>query len=178
MRNRFSSHLLVLFALVVIEVVGYYAIHRAAMIRGYETSVIAAPRDLLMYFPIIVIALWASAFKNFKGEGGALHARLPAVLNRTIAPTPPVQRSGIQRQEQSRRASGKDRHIAHALYQSELRHRQATDDGIASRPSACRTGSAGQRIELHSGQCADFQLHMDSGFFVDCFCAGVCVLRE
>src|SRR5256885_8452202 len=68
MRNRFSSHLLVLFALVVIEVVGYYAIHRAAMIRGYESSVIAAARDLLMYFPIIVMALWFSALKNFKGN--------------------------------------------------------------------------------------------------------------
>jgi len=68
MRNRFSSHLLVLLALVAIELVGYYAIHRAAMIRGYETSVIGASRDLLMYFPIIVMALWVSAFKKFKGN--------------------------------------------------------------------------------------------------------------
>ena len=68
MRNRFSSHLLVLLALVAIELVGYYAIHRAAMIRGYETSVIGAARDLLMYFPIIVMALWVSAFKKFKGN--------------------------------------------------------------------------------------------------------------
>src|SRR5437667_1661107 len=68
MRNRFSSHLLVLLALVAIEVVGYYAIHRAAMIRGYETSVIGAARDLLMYFPVIVMALWVSAFKKFKGN--------------------------------------------------------------------------------------------------------------
>ena len=68
MRNRFSSHLLVLLALVAIEVVGYYAIHRAAMIRGYGTSVIGAARDLLMYFPIIVMALWVSAFKKFKGN--------------------------------------------------------------------------------------------------------------
>ena len=68
MRNRFSSHLLILFALVAIEITGYYAIHRAAMIRGYETSVIGAARDLLMYLPIIVIALWVSAFKKFKGN--------------------------------------------------------------------------------------------------------------
>ena len=68
MRNRFSSHLLVLLTLVAIEVVGYYAIHRAAMIRGYETSVIGAARDLLMYFPIIVMALWVSTFNKFKGN--------------------------------------------------------------------------------------------------------------
>ena len=68
MRNRFSSHLLILFALVAIEIVGYYAIHRAAMIRGYSTSVIGAMRDIFMYLPIIVMALWVSAFKKFKGN--------------------------------------------------------------------------------------------------------------
>jgi cell division protein FtsW (lipid II flippase) len=68
MRNRFSSHLLLLLALVAIEVVGYYAIYRAATIRGYGTSVIGATRDLLMYLPIIVMALWISAFRKFRGN--------------------------------------------------------------------------------------------------------------
>ena len=68
MRNRLSSHLLILFALVAIEVVGYYAIHRAAVLRGYETSLIGAARDLLIFLPIIVMALWVSAFKKFKGN--------------------------------------------------------------------------------------------------------------
>jgi cell division protein FtsW (lipid II flippase) len=68
MRNRLSSHLLLLFALVVLEAVGYFAIHRAALIRGYETSLIGAARDLLMYFPIIVVAFWISAVKKFKGN--------------------------------------------------------------------------------------------------------------
>src|SRR5437899_3546680 len=68
MRNRFSSHLLLLFALVAVEVVGYYAIHRGALIRGYETSVIGAARDIFMYLPIIVMALWVSAFRKFKGN--------------------------------------------------------------------------------------------------------------
>jgi cell division protein FtsW (lipid II flippase) len=68
MRNRFSSHVLLLLALVAVEIVGYYAIYRAAMIRGYGTSVIGAARDLLMYFPIIVMALWVSAFRKFKGN--------------------------------------------------------------------------------------------------------------
>src|SRR4051794_3273560 len=68
MRNRFSSHILILLLLVGIEVVGYYAIYRAAAIRGYETSVIGAVRDLLIFLPIIVMALWVSAFKKFKGN--------------------------------------------------------------------------------------------------------------
>jgi cell division protein FtsW (lipid II flippase) len=68
MRNRFSSHLLLLLALVALEVVGYYAIYRAAMIRGYGTSVVGAARDLLMYFPIIAMALWVSAVRKFRGN--------------------------------------------------------------------------------------------------------------
>src|SRR5262249_49059155 len=68
MRNRLSSHLLMLIVLVAIEVVGYYAIHRAAAIRGYDTSIIGAARDLLLYLPIILMALWVSAFKRFKGN--------------------------------------------------------------------------------------------------------------
>src|SRR6266566_4206425 len=68
MRNRLSSHLLLLLALVVLEAVGYFAIHRAALIRGYDASWIGALRDLAMYFPIIVVAIWISTAKRFKGN--------------------------------------------------------------------------------------------------------------
>src|SRR2546421_9010606 len=67
MRNRLSSHLLLLLALVAIEIVGYTAVHREALIRGYETSWIGGARDLLMYLPIMVMAFWFSAFKKLKG---------------------------------------------------------------------------------------------------------------
>jgi cell division protein FtsW (lipid II flippase) len=68
MRNRLSSHLLLLLALVALEAVGYFAIHRAALIRGYDASWIGALRDLMMYFPIIVVAIWISTVKRFKGN--------------------------------------------------------------------------------------------------------------
>src|SRR5436853_1079381 len=68
MRNRLSSHLLILLALVAIEIVGYYAIRRGALIRGYETSMIGSARDIFMYFPIIVMAIWVSAVRKFKGN--------------------------------------------------------------------------------------------------------------
>ena len=58
MKNRASSHLLILLALIVIEIVGYVGIHRAALIRGYDTSWIGAARDLFMYLPIMVLVLW------------------------------------------------------------------------------------------------------------------------
>lgn len=68
MKNRLSSHLFILLLLAAIEVVGYVAIHRAGFIRGYETSWIGGARDLLMYFPIIVVALWLSRAKRFRGN--------------------------------------------------------------------------------------------------------------
>jgi cell division protein FtsW (lipid II flippase) len=68
MRNRLTSHLFWLLVIVGIEVAGYYAIHRAALLRGYETSQIGAARDLLIYLPIIVMAFWISAAKKFKGN--------------------------------------------------------------------------------------------------------------
>src|SRR6266498_2091895 len=68
MRSRLSSHLFLLFALVGIEVVGYMAIHRAALIRGYETSWIGAVRDLLIYLPIVAMAFWLTRAKKFKGN--------------------------------------------------------------------------------------------------------------
>src|SRR5256884_2195534 len=68
MRNRLSSHFLLLLALVAVEIVGYTALHQAALIRGYETSWIGGARDLLMYLPIVVMAIGVSAFRKFKGN--------------------------------------------------------------------------------------------------------------
>ena len=68
MRNRLSSHLFILLALIAIEVVGYFAIYRSGLIRGYETSWIGAARDLLLFFPLIVAAFWLSRTWRFKGS--------------------------------------------------------------------------------------------------------------
>jgi cell division protein FtsW (lipid II flippase) len=68
MRNRLSSHLFVLLVLIAVEVIGYFAIHRAGLIRGYETSWIGGARDLLMFFPIVVVAFWLTRVYHFKGS--------------------------------------------------------------------------------------------------------------
>src|SRR5712671_1978189 len=68
MRNRLSSHLFVLLVLIAVEITGYYAIHQAALIRGYQTSLIGAGRDLLIYLPLIVVAFWLTRAKKFKGN--------------------------------------------------------------------------------------------------------------
>ena len=68
MKNRASSHLILLFALVVFEVIAYFALGRSALIRGYETSWVGGLRDLFLYVPIIALVLWLSRTMNFKGN--------------------------------------------------------------------------------------------------------------
>src|ERR1044072_4628787 len=68
MKNRASSHLLILFLIIGLEITGYFAGHRAGLLRGYETSIIGAVRDLMMFLPLIVIMLWLSRNKRFAGN--------------------------------------------------------------------------------------------------------------
>ncbi|HEX5887620.1 MAG TPA: FtsW/RodA/SpoVE family cell cycle protein [Pyrinomonadaceae bacterium] len=68
MKNRASSHLLIILLILGLEITGYIAIHRAGLLRGYETSVIGAVRDLLMFFPLMVLAIWLSRNRKFVGN--------------------------------------------------------------------------------------------------------------
>src|ERR1043166_3825457 len=68
MKNRASSHLLLLLSILGLEIVGYLAIHRAGLLRGYETSVIGAVRDLLMFVPLMFLVIWLSRSKRFAGN--------------------------------------------------------------------------------------------------------------
>ena len=68
MKNRASSHLLLILIILGLEIMGYMAIHRAGLLRGYETSIIGAVRDLLMFIPLIMVALWLSRTKRFSGN--------------------------------------------------------------------------------------------------------------
>ncbi|HXQ69049.1 MAG TPA: FtsW/RodA/SpoVE family cell cycle protein, partial [Pyrinomonadaceae bacterium] len=68
MKNRASSHLLIILLILGLEITGYIAIHRAGLLRGYETSTIGAVRDLLMFFPLMVLAIWLSRNKKFVGN--------------------------------------------------------------------------------------------------------------
>jgi len=67
-KNRASSHLLIILILLGLEITGYMAIHRAGLLRGYETSVVGAVRDLLMFFPLMILALWLSRRMRYAGN--------------------------------------------------------------------------------------------------------------
>ena len=68
MKNRASSHLLLILVILALEITGYIAIHKAGLLRGYETSVIGAVRDLLIFIPIMLVAIWLSRYKRFAGN--------------------------------------------------------------------------------------------------------------
>ncbi len=68
MKNRASSHLFALLLIVIFEVVGYYAVYRAALLRGYEPSLVGAARDLLLYVPLVFVVFWLSRAMKFAGN--------------------------------------------------------------------------------------------------------------
>ena len=68
MKNRASSHLILILLILVLEITGYVAVHRAGLLRGYETSIIGAVRDLMMFFPLMLLAIWLSRTKRFAGN--------------------------------------------------------------------------------------------------------------
>src|ERR1051326_5470940 len=68
MRNRASTHLLILLLIVGFEIVGYVAVYDAALLRGYEPSAVGAVPDLLLYVPIVAILFWLSRAMRFKGN--------------------------------------------------------------------------------------------------------------
>jgi cell division protein FtsW (lipid II flippase) len=68
MKNRASTHLLLLLLIIGFEIVGYVAVSDAALLRGYEPSTVGAVRDLLMYVPIIALLFWLSRVMKFKGS--------------------------------------------------------------------------------------------------------------
>jgi cell division protein FtsW (lipid II flippase) len=68
MKNRASSHLLIILLVLILEIVGYWGIHRGGLLRGYETSTVGAVRDLFMFFPLFVLVIWLSRVRRFSGN--------------------------------------------------------------------------------------------------------------
>ncbi|MEO6391756.1 MAG: FtsW/RodA/SpoVE family cell cycle protein [Pyrinomonadaceae bacterium] len=68
MKNRASSHMIALLLIAGFEMVGYYAIHRAALIRGYETSWVSGIRDLMFFVPLFVFFFFFTRATRFKGN--------------------------------------------------------------------------------------------------------------
>jgi cell division protein FtsW (lipid II flippase) len=68
MKNRASTHLFLLLLIVGLQIAGYVAVTRSALLRGYQPSMVSAIRDLLLYVPIFFLVLWLARRMKFRGN--------------------------------------------------------------------------------------------------------------
>jgi cell division protein FtsW (lipid II flippase) len=68
MRNRPSSHLLLLLLLFALNAVAYLAIYRAGVLRGFSPSLLLAARDLVLLLPILFVFVWLMRRHRFRGD--------------------------------------------------------------------------------------------------------------
>jgi cell division protein FtsW (lipid II flippase) len=68
MKNRASSHLLLLLLIFGLQVAGYMAVYHAALLRGFEPTTVGAARDLALYLPLFAILFWLSRRMKFQGN--------------------------------------------------------------------------------------------------------------
>ncbi|MEP7274159.1 MAG: FtsW/RodA/SpoVE family cell cycle protein [Acidobacteriota bacterium] len=68
MKNRPSSHLLFLLALIVVSLVAYLGIYRSGVVRGYAPSLLVAARDLALYLPVGACLVWLVKRRRFAGD--------------------------------------------------------------------------------------------------------------
>jgi cell division protein FtsW (lipid II flippase) len=68
MKNRPSSHFLLLILLFALDALAYFAIYRAGQARGYAPSLLLAARDLALFFPLFAILLWIARRHRYAGD--------------------------------------------------------------------------------------------------------------
>jgi cell division protein FtsW (lipid II flippase) len=68
MKNRPSSHFLLLILLFALDALAYFTIYRAGVARGYSPSTLLALRDLALFFPIFVIMVWIARRHRYAGD--------------------------------------------------------------------------------------------------------------
>ena len=68
MKNRASSHLIALVLIFGFQVAGYVAVYKAALLRGYEPTVVGAVRDLALYAVLFAVVLWLSRRMHYAGN--------------------------------------------------------------------------------------------------------------
>ena len=76
MKNRPSTHFLLLFLLVLLNALAYFAIYRAGVGRGFAPSLLLAARDLLLFLPVLALFVWLVKTQKFAGDLTMLTAAL------------------------------------------------------------------------------------------------------
>jgi cell division protein FtsW (lipid II flippase) len=68
MKNRASTHVLILLLVTALTAIAHYSIHYGALIRGYETSYLTAGRNILLLFLLAILPIFLSRFGKFQGN--------------------------------------------------------------------------------------------------------------
>lgn len=68
MKNRTSSHVFILILIVILTAISHYSIHYGALIRGYDTSMATAGRNILLLSLLAVIPIILKRFVRFDGN--------------------------------------------------------------------------------------------------------------
>src|SRR5262249_13866857 len=68
MKNRPSSHFLLLILLFALDALAYFTIYRAGVARGYSPSILLALRDLALFIPIFMIVVWVARRHRYAGD--------------------------------------------------------------------------------------------------------------
>lgn len=68
MKNRPSSHILLLLVLLALDALAYAAIYRAGVARGYAPSLLLAFRDLALFAPILFVFIWLARRRRYAGD--------------------------------------------------------------------------------------------------------------
>jgi cell division protein FtsW (lipid II flippase) len=68
MKNRASSHIIILLLIVLLTAISHYAIHYGALIRGYETSTMTAFRNIGLLSFLAILPIFLTRFAKFQGN--------------------------------------------------------------------------------------------------------------
>ncbi len=68
MKNRPSTHVLILLLTVALTAIAHYSIHYGALIRGYETSYLTAGRNIFLLFLLAILPIFLHRFGKFQGN--------------------------------------------------------------------------------------------------------------
>jgi cell division protein FtsW (lipid II flippase) len=68
MKNRTSSHFFILCLIAVLTAISHYSIHYGALIRGYDTSLLTAGRNVGLLALLAVLPVFLKRFAKFEGN--------------------------------------------------------------------------------------------------------------
>lgn len=68
MRNRPSSHFILLIAMLAFNTLAYVTIYRAGVARGFSPSLLLAFRDLALFLPVFILFIWLIRRRRYSGD--------------------------------------------------------------------------------------------------------------